>query len=346
MFKILDDSITNNHLELRSNDKKITEVIDKLNIEAIDYFMKKDELNDELNSKSLYEYISTESAYTTSPSLIRNAYLRVSMLLSADKGYYMAKYIDNFKNLDPNLVSTSPSKAVFDYVNVESFDKLMRLLGSITDNLILDSDIKLLIGDIEKDIKRLNNSFMLYLSLIGLPIVNVLALFYFLHVNSSVISNSAENNAKYGERVMKSLEKAIRKTKVAGIDISDPGSIIDSVNRLRQFMYPSSIKNSIRPKSLKPKKFVSYEDKLKIVNLLKDEYQTYQRTLTSKVDTNIDALRLVLKGSELDNSLKYINNTTSGSKSSIWGDLCNTLIMTIIEMCEFIIILNGDLKRY
>lgn len=346
-------------LQIKKDETGINKLIDKYSLEALEYYTLKDKYNEMYRDKlfgapAFSEFYSQESAFSKNPSILRNAYLRTSMLLSINKDISIAKYLESLTYLDTLSIKHYSSNTVFGYDNIVAFDNIMEVIDSLSNFKIDDNEIRSILAQVSRDVEELEIDYLLTLLSLGIPIIGLLVTIMLLIKIKSDVNKFSEYNALYSDKLLSIINASIKKSnlskKIGSLGSEDNFSLITKlssyINKQRQIMFPSSIKNSIKPKLLKTKRAISYEDKVSVVELLKRNYKDYITVLSGKPSNKLDAARLILKGSDIESSFYYGISTNSVTESGALGDICLNLILTLLELTDFVIILVQDLKRY
>lgn len=339
-------------IDFKESDKKI----ELFSLEAEKYFNIYNKWLEDSKGKifieSFEEFYAKESAFSKNPSLLRNAFLRTSMLLRYNKDLSIMEYLKSLSRLDINNVEKVPSKTVFSYDNIEAFNNIMEVLGTL--GTFNDKEIRNIIDQVSSEVDSfINKEYMLMFTL-GIPVLNIVGILLLIMELKKVVNYASEMNAKYVDTLMSIVSNMILESnlrnKIGGFNRANPIDMISKLsnylNKQRQIMYPSKIKNSLRPKLLKQKLTISYENKVKVVELLKENYMNYINTLSSGPYSKMDAARLIFKGADIENTNNFGYYVNSITDTSAMGDLYFNLLLTIMELTDFVIILVQDLKRY
>lgn len=352
-----EDIILNKQIQDEIDYKKSQKNIELFSTEAENMYKIYDKYLEESKAKlfleSFEEYYSKESAFSENPSLLRNAFLRTSMLFRYNKDVAIMEYLKSLSKLDVNSIKRIPSNTVFGYENIKAFNEIMNLIETL--GTFDDKEVRNIIDQVSSEIDSFVTKGYVSLIVSGIPIVGLIGLIMLIMELRTLVNYSAEMNAKYAERLMDIIGDMIAKSSLRqkigqGFNKSNPMDMISKLsmflNKQRQIMYPSKIKNSLRPKLLKPKQIISYEDKVKVVELLSDNYMNYINVLSSGPYSKMDAARLILKGADIENTNNFGYYVNSITDTSAMGDLYFNLILTILELTDFVIIMVQDLKRY
>lgn len=352
-----EDTVLNKQIQDEIDYKKSEKNIELFSTEAENMYRIYDKYLEESKGKlfleSFEEYYSKESAFSKNPSLLRNAFLRTSMLLRYNKDLSIMEYLKSLSRLDVNNVERLPSKTVFGYENIEAFNNIMEVLSTL--GTFDDKEIHNIIDQVSSEVDSFMNKEYALMFTLGIPALNIIGILLLTMELKKVVNYASEMNARYSEKLMDiigdSIIKSNLKQKIGqGFNKANPIDMISKLsnylNKQRQIMYPSKIKNSLRPKLLKQKLTISYEDKVKVVELLSNNYMNYINVLASGPYSKMDAARLILKGADIENTNNFGYYVNSITDTSAMGDLYFNLLLTIMELTDFVIILIQDLKRY
>lgn len=304
--------------------------------------------------ESFNDFYSAESAFTKNPSLIRNAFIRLCMAFRFNKETSLAQYMESFERLDVDVIKQSTTSTLFDLSSIEAFDEVMKIFEVFSNCNITDSMVKHAV-EMFKD--RLNNfeTQLIFIFIgLGIPFVNMVAFIYFIFKVQSMTSEASDLNSQYGEQLTNILFDHLKK---AGIERIIPGLNLNNkmealrkmssyINRIRNTMFPNKIKRSIKPNFLNRSCIMTYEDKVKAVTLIKDNFRHYQTTLLKNPRMFINSVKSIMIGSELENQVMYGISSGSDPLTKGFGDLLTSVMITLFETNFYVINLVSDLKRY
>lgn len=354
---ILEETLSERLIREEQQFKESEHNVNLFSLEAENYYRLFSLWNENNNGKlfieSFEEFYSEESAFSKNPYLIRNAFLRTSMLFRYNKDISIMEYLKSLSHLDVNSIDRGTSSTVFNYENIAAFNEIMKMINSFGN--IKGEEIENIIDQVSNEIDGFYTKCNMAIVMSAIPILGLVAAIMLLIEIKNVVDYSSEMNAKYSDKLMdmliKSLSQSELKNKIgkpiSKSNIMETISALTSyLNKQRQIMYPSKIKNSLRPKMLKQKQIITYEEKVKVVNFLKHNYSNYMTALASGPYSKIDAARLIFKGADIENTSNFGYYVNSITDSSAMGDLLFNLLLTVMELTDFVIILVQDLKRY
>ena len=345
---IFEDSIK------EENDKYHSEVMEFYQLESMYYDRIKDDVKFGMTYPSFYDYYSSESAFTKNPSVLRSAFLRLYMTFSINKELVSAKYLSFLENLSVDAINPSPSKTLFNLESIKGFTKVMELIEAFGDTHIPDDIIRKSLEMYKNDINSFNSKMIYALLGLSMPFANLIALVYLINKIIQLSADSADLNSKYGESLTQILFDSMKRIKsireIPGINLNDKidslGKINNYLNKIRNEMFPSKIKRSIKPKLFLRNNIMNYEEKKEAVIILKENHPKYQLVLLKNPGTFIQSLRGILLGSEIDNQMFYGVKSGSDPLTKGIGDFLTNLLITLIETNFYIVHLVDDLKRY
>ncbi|MGL5316974.1 MAG: hypothetical protein ACRC92_27190 [Peptostreptococcaceae bacterium] len=306
--------------------------------------------------KNLIDAISVESAFNTNPNYLKNALIRTSMLFRLDKDKAVVAYAEVFKNLDVNSIKPGASDTILNRTNIEAYDSMMKIMGSF-DISKMSKDIEGAIRCLENGQKTFFKKWLISMFMCGIPFMGLIGLLIIICELNKLNNSAVDMNVQYADALMNNVSNMLIKSELGKklhlkldasgrLPLESISAIITEINKIRNTMYPVSIKNMVRPNFLKPKNYLSHEDKVANVELLKKNTDFYLGALANGTMGKMDAARLLLAAPENSDGMKYGIAMDVGSVGSQYANLCLTFIISALETVDFTILLVQDLRRY
>ncbi|MGL5715360.1 MAG: hypothetical protein ACRCX2_20245 [Paraclostridium sp.] len=306
---------------------------------------------------NLYEALGLESAYISDRSIFKNAWIRFKAAFSLDNDKAMVEYLNVFRNLSIERITPGSSELLLTKENVLAYDKLMDLMSSL-ETTEITSEVSSMLRHLEGELRDTVKKYLIAFLVCGLPIVNIIVAIWAIITERSLVNLATDTNTQYGDRLIKLLSSVVANSSMAKelnikinkegvLDISDVSKIVSNINKTKNIMLPSAVRNSIRPNWLKTRTFVSYEDKKFITSLVIKNTEKYLSAMGNTPAAKSNAIKFILSAEKFSNQYQYgMDFDNNVNIESAFGSLATSMFLAFIDTTTVGMMLAQDFKKY
>lgn len=304
-----------------------------------------------------------ESAYNRDRNIIKSALMRLRMAFAiwADNKV-TADYISILRELNPEKVSQSTSSVVLNKENVAAYVEVMSFINSTVtiDSKELEKIVRELTHKIDSKVAKIVAGGMLSVAAgtTAAPVLILFALAFLMYHVSTVPKIAEDIKAQYGDQLKQHMVTVIKNSgvgKIAGVtvdktglyDVSSLTKIANVITGMKTRMMPVKIRQQLgRPNFLKSKVDLTYNEKIAIVNMVKDKSDMIVRTIGDTPARLNNTIRFALASDQITQDMQEGYMYGVPTEDTMYSALCENIIALTVDAITVSCLLVVDFKKY